>query len=161
MNRRSFLRALGVAPIAAAVPALAAVQEVQDDQRLWFDVWTGLFFDVESGEFVPNPRMSPKMQEAIRRIAHDAHSKAIAEVLRLPYEPFVEFEGETLAMLPHWDREIKMCGPDHIAAGIFERSAGDLSYRHWKKIAIADLPNDLVSIEDLERAFGRWPLVAA
>ena len=56
------------------------------------------------------------------------------------------FEPHTLLPKENW--RIKMLNADHIAAGIFEHPPG---CRWWKKIALADLPNDLIGIEDLKR----------
>jgi hypothetical protein len=43
---------------------------------------------------------------------------------------------------------IERCGLRHVAAGLWEHPTG---YRFWEKIALADLPNDLIGVEDLER----------
>jgi hypothetical protein len=57
-------------------------------------------------------------------------------------------------LLPKTDWFIRRCGRDHIVAGIFEHPPG---YIYKIKIALADLPNDLVSLNDLER-FGIDPI---
>lgn len=50
-------------------------------------------------------------------------------------------------LLPREDWLIKRFGPDHVAAGIYEHPPGVM---WWEKIALRDLPNDLVGREDLE-----------
>lgn len=54
----------------------------------------------------------------------------------------------TKRLLPKSDWRIKMSGPRHVIAGIWEYPAG---YRFWEKLALADLPNDFLGIDDLER----------
>jgi len=51
-------------------------------------------------------------------------------------------------ILPKSEWLIELCGRDHIAAGIYEHPIG---YTWWKKVALTELPNDHISLDDLKR----------
>lgn len=51
-------------------------------------------------------------------------------------------------LLPRKYRQIRSCGPGNVCVGAYLNHA---SYICWIKMALDDLPNDLVSIDDLER----------
>lgn len=50
--------------------------------------------------------------------------------------------------LPENQVMVRKIDDDHVAVSAYEHQG----YRHWTKFALADLPNDLVRLEDLERA---------
>ncbi len=52
-----------------------------------------------------------------------------------------------MELLPKEQWKIEPLGKTHIAAGTHE----NFGHYYWTKIALDDLPNDLIGIEDLER----------
>ncbi len=56
-------------------------------------------------------------------------------------------DGVNMELLPKEQWKIEPLGKTHIAAGTHE----NFGHYYWTKIALDDLPNDLIGIEDLER----------
>ena len=52
-----------------------------------------------------------------------------------------------LIPLPRGEWRWQPCGTDHVAIAMHTHHG----YLHWTKVALADLPNDLVCLDDLER----------
>lgn len=52
-----------------------------------------------------------------------------------------------LQLLPKSEWRIERCDPDHIAAGVHVLR----NCLHWAKIALRDLPNEVISADDLKR----------
>lgn len=63
-----------------------------------------------------------------------------------------------LVKLPPSEWRIKDVGPDHIGISVYARMLDGVPVRHWQKWSILDFPNDLIGIEDLQRAglIGRY-----
>lgn len=59
----------------------------------------------------------------------------------------LEVRPANLIDLPRSEWKFRRCGADHVAVAM-HTNAG---YLHWTKFALVDLPNDLVSGDDLER----------
>jgi hypothetical protein len=51
-------------------------------------------------------------------------------------------------LVPKEEWIIEMLDENHIAAGLWEYPENHV---FWEKVALSDLPNDLISFEDLER----------
>lgn len=58
-------------------------------------------------------------------------------------------EGEVVELLPKSEMTIEPCraDPNYVIVGAHEHQG----YRYFTKVRLADLPNDLVSLDDLER----------
>jgi hypothetical protein len=56
-------------------------------------------------------------------------------------------QGEGMPLLPKEQWRLERIPGGFVAAGIYD----NLGHRHWVKFVESDLPNDLVSVEDLER----------
>lgn len=70
--------------------------------------------------------------------------------------PTIRIGLDPLIRLPRDEIRVEAFSDTHLAVALYTR-AGSL---YWQKLALSDLPNDLIGIEDLER-FGVLPIYVA